>query len=256
MKFDYLSRHGFYLPASLPVSCSCRECDGGKIIRKAAMKNIGHSAAVVCGTKSCKTDRYPPFGGAWVCSVGGVSCMELTKETQDRHVKSSARSCRGLHGCASARSDWPAKQCGQSRRLRNSRPHLGNPFEPALTSSPATGSRPADRSRRSWPKSPSGRSVRRHDVAASCKTAGVHVAHRVSDACSSCSRQGRLLGLAAADEHVLPKLINVDRFAVEVREPRRCRLRRAASQGQQRQNHQFPHPHALQRGARLSGMPV
>lgn len=91
MKFDHL-RHGRCLPGSSPVSCSCHVRDGGKLFHIAAVKNIGHPAAVVCGTKSGKTDRYPPFGGVLVCVSRGASssCMELLIIPHGLPVKSTA----------------------------------------------------------------------------------------------------------------------------------------------------------------------
>lgn len=188
--------------------------------------------------------------------VGGASCMERTRETHERRVKSSARLCKALHDCASARSDWPAKPSGSTKQPKSLRLHPVSQSAPAHTRSQATASHLGALLLRSWPNSLSGRLIRRHDVAALSNAAGVDVAHRICAARRLTTRKCCLLGLTAADEHVLPELINVDRLAVEVREPRRGRLRRAARQGQRQQNHQFPHPHALQRGARLSGMPV
>lgn len=155
MKFDHVC-HGFYLPASLPVPCSCRECDGGKTIRKAAMKNIGHSAAVVCGTKNDKTDRYPPFGGVWVCSVvsGGTRpCMELNPQPSCGQIRAARQ--------VGLKIQTPNRLCFATSRasLSPSRPPRRSATSPDARAapsrhgSPVSMSRPRESYRSSLPRS-------------------------------------------------------------------------------------------------------
>lgn len=118
MNLDHIS-HGFCLPASLPVSCSCHECGGGKIIRTAAMKNIGHFAAVVCGTKNDRTDRYPPFGGVLACSVGVRSWANQNRGRSSRQSKSGARGCPPVQSIAPETFTLPWRVSDGRRRRRS-----------------------------------------------------------------------------------------------------------------------------------------
>lgn len=99
------------------------------------------------------------FDTASSVASGGVrACTEHYSDGSQKPGKSSARSCRAMHDCAVHRSDEPAKGFGRTKRPRSSRLALAVQYEQPHTSSPASASHPADRSRPSSPRSAAGHS--------------------------------------------------------------------------------------------------
>lgn len=111
---------------------------------------IQHGAGVAPGPQDSIYSSLFPWGGA-------VPCVPCTSARSRTLQKSNARSCRGLHVCATRRSEGPARASGLTRRLKRWLRWLAVRFERPPMKSPANENHPPGPSRRLSTNAPSAR---------------------------------------------------------------------------------------------------